>query len=107
VKGCITEEQKQQISSTKHFDGREESIDWMMSFDNLSRNWLEILAISYYNVGSQYEHLKDLKASRHAYDYGTKAAALLRDDNGIRRKLEVANKYLKTRTTDDVATNVD
>lgn len=108
VEEYIANEQEQQVLRKEKIDGREEdSTHIMVSLENISRNWLEILAVSYYNVGTQYEHLKDLKASSDAYECGVKVAALLIGDCDIKRELEVAHQDLKTRMIDDEATNDD
>lgn len=67
------------------------------SLNLLDQHWLAILAISYYNIGTQYEHLRDFNASCDAYEYGLKAASLIGDTNDIRRKLEKAYKVLRSR----------
>jgi tetratricopeptide (TPR) repeat protein len=107
VEGYIANQQEQHILRTETIDGKEDSTHIMVSLENISRNWLEILALSYYNVGTQYEHLNDLKASSDAYECGVKVAALLLDDCDIKRDLEVAHQDLKTRILDDEATNDD
>jgi len=105
TEGCLANEKKQHISCAEHNDGREDSINCNTTSDNANRNWSEILAISFYNVGTQYEHLKDFKASRYAYECGAKVASLLGDDKDIKKKLEVASKHLKERSIDKLATN--
>lgn len=105
TEGCLANEKKHLISCAENNNEREDSVNCNISSDNLNRNWSEILAISYYNVGTQYEHLQDYEASCYAYECGEKVASLLGDDKDIKEKLEMASKHLKKRSTDKLATN--
>lgn len=86
----VTEEE----TNIEELDGTHGKMsNYSSRLNHLDRRWLEILAIAYYNVGAQYEHLRDFRASCCAYEYGLKAASLLSDTHGIRRKLEIAFKF--------------